>query len=436
MGRSVSEDSESPVRGRRSPHRRSPTRSSPSRGERSPVHHRSSYRGRSPEREKHSGRGKSPKRVSPQSRSSRSPSPRTKRLRRAQAERETEKVKEREHERSNGKGSEKSTRREKEREREKDREREREREKGREREKEKEKGKDRERGSNNEIGNERKERRSERDEKRSGRDNSDNRSSRGRRDRSTSPSDRHQRNKHRSNSPTAAAGTRAHDEGTKSRGDEGRNDENDSLCKMKATEEALEAKQKDKPSFELSGKLAAETNRVRGVTLLFSEPPDARKPDVRWRLYVFKAGEVLNEPLYIHRQSCYLFGRERRVADVPTDHPSCSKQHAVIQFRQVEKEQPDGTLSKQPRIRVTARELCCLGVINKQGYEIFRELRQGRRFCLSIMLVLEPGRHFCSIHVAYLFHMRWYTALVFKAILFISFGDSPTYYMRSIYFFQ
>ena len=41
----------------------------------------------------------------------------------------------------------------------------------------------------------------------------------------------------------------------------------------------------------------------------------------------------LTEPLYIHRLSCYLFGRERRVADVPTDHPSCSKQHAVIQYR-------------------------------------------------------------------------------------------------------
>ncbi|KAI8009344.1 E3 SUMO-protein ligase MMS21, partial [Camellia lanceoleosa] len=31
-----------------------------------------------------------------------------------------------------------------------------------------------------------------------------------------------------------------------------------------------------------------------GVTLLLNEPPDARKPDIRWRLYVFKAGEVLN----------------------------------------------------------------------------------------------------------------------------------------------
>ncbi|KAJ7960726.1 FHA domain-containing protein DDL [Quillaja saponaria] len=133
---------------------------------------------------------------------------------------------------------------------------------------------------------------------------------------------------------------------TNSRGAERRNDENDSIAKMEATQEALEEKQKQKPSFELSGKLAAETNRVKGVTLLFNEPPDARKPDIRWRLYVFKAGEVLNEPLYIHRQSCYLFGRERRVADIPTDHPSCSKQHAVIQFRQVEKEQPDGYIVK------------------------------------------------------------------------------------------
>ena len=30
--------------------------------------------------------------------------------------------------------------------------------------------------------------------------------------------------------------------------------------------------------------------------------------------------------LYIHRQSAYLLGRDRKVADVPLDHPSCSKQ--------------------------------------------------------------------------------------------------------------
>ncbi|XP_073003657.1 FHA domain-containing protein DDL isoform X3 [Typha latifolia] len=128
-----------------------------------------------------------------------------------------------------------------------------------------------------------------------------------------------------------------------------RDGDHDSVAQMNAAAEALETKEQQKPSFELSGKLAEETNRVRGVTILFTEPPEARKPDIRWRLYVFKAGEVLNEPLYVHRQSCYLFGRERRVADVPTDHPSCSKQHAVLQFRLVEKEQPDGLMSKEVR---------------------------------------------------------------------------------------
>ncbi|KAG6387409.1 hypothetical protein SASPL_152596 [Salvia splendens] len=50
----------------------------------------------------------------------------------------------------------------------------------------------------------------------------------------------------------------------------------------------------------------------------------------------------VKDPLYVHHQSCYLFGRERRVADIPTDHPSCSKQHSVLQNRQVEEENPDG----------------------------------------------------------------------------------------------
>ncbi|CAK9198244.1 unnamed protein product [Sphagnum jensenii] len=105
----------------------------------------------------------------------------------------------------------------------------------------------------------------------------------------------------------------------------------------------------EKPSFEYSGKLAAETNKVKGVTLQFTEPPEARKPSIRWRLYVFKDGEALNDPLYIHRQTCYLFGRERRVADIPTDHPSCSKQHAVIQYRLTEKEEPDGMIASKVR---------------------------------------------------------------------------------------
>ena len=37
------------------------------------------------------------------------------------------------------------------------------------------------------------------------------------------------------------------------------------------------------------------------------------------------------ELLHIHRQSAYLIGRDRLVADIAVDHPSCSKQHAAIQ---------------------------------------------------------------------------------------------------------
>ena len=45
------------------------------------------------------------------------------------------------------------------------------------------------------------------------------------------------------------------------------------------------------------------------------------------------AGDMFGEPIPIHKQTCYFFGRERRVADIPTDHPSCSKQHAILQYR-------------------------------------------------------------------------------------------------------
>ena len=51
---------------------------------------------------------------------------------------------------------------------------------------------------------------------------------------------------------------------------------------------------------------------------------------------LFTLGEEAMPVLHIHRQSGYLLGRDRKVADIPVDHPSCSKQHAVLQFRSVE----------------------------------------------------------------------------------------------------
>uniref|UniRef100_A0A8C4Q194 Smad nuclear interacting protein 1 n=1 Tax=Eptatretus burgeri TaxID=7764 RepID=A0A8C4Q194_EPTBU len=92
------------------------------------------------------------------------------------------------------------------------------------------------------------------------------------------------------------------------------------------------AQQKEGPNFGLSGALTEDTNTYRGVVIKYNEPPEGRKPKTRWRLYPFKNDEFL-PVMYVHRQSAYLLGRQRRIADIPIDHPSCSKQHAVLQYR-------------------------------------------------------------------------------------------------------
>lgn len=96
-----------------------------------------------------------------------------------------------------------------------------------------------------------------------------------------------------------------------------------------------------KPNFSLSGKLAEETNTFRGVVIKYTEPAEARMPKKRWRLYPFKGDETL-PTLYIHRQSAYLIGRDRVVTDFPVYHPSCSKQHAVLQYRLVDTQNEKG----------------------------------------------------------------------------------------------
>ncbi|KAI0754990.1 SMAD/FHA domain-containing protein [Daedaleopsis nitida] len=103
---------------------------------------------------------------------------------------------------------------------------------------------------------------------------------------------------------------------------------------------AAEDKDKAKPNFGHSGLLAAATKTVEHgdgtkTVLKYHEPPEARKPTVGWRLYVFKEKEQV-DLLHIQRQSAYLIGRDRAVVDIAVDHPSCSKQHAVIQYRQVQ----------------------------------------------------------------------------------------------------
>jgi len=49
----------------------------------------------------------------------------------------------------------------------------------------------------------------------------------------------------------------------------------------------------------------------------------------------------------IHRQSAYLIGRERGICDLPVDHPSCSKQHAVLQYRLMDYKRDDGSMGRR-----------------------------------------------------------------------------------------
>jgi len=77
---------------------------------------------------------------------------------------------------------------------------------------------------------------------------------------------------------------------------------------------------------------------VTGTTtvLKYHEPPEARKPPPKeqWRMYVFKKKDLL-DTIYLHQRSVWLFGRDQKVTDMLLEHPSISKQHAVIQFRYI-----------------------------------------------------------------------------------------------------
>lgn len=122
-------------------------------------------------------------------------------------------------------------------------------------------------------------------------------------------------------------------------------DKKDRDRKMK-TDKSDDKKDQHAPNYEKSGKLAEEKNMYKGIVIKYSEPPEARIPKTKWRLYPFKGEETL-PTMYIHRNSGYLIGRERKVVDIPADHPSCSSQHAVIQFRLVEHTRADGSQTKK-----------------------------------------------------------------------------------------
>ncbi|KAL7918219.1 HAD-like domain-containing protein [Trichoderma austrokoningii] len=102
-------------------------------------------------------------------------------------------------------------------------------------------------------------------------------------------------------------------------------------------------KPKEKPNMGNTGRLAALSNSVAqadgtSIVLKYHEPGEARKPPPadQWKLFVFKGGDII-DTIELSARSCWLIGREMAVVDLRAEHPSLSKQHAVIQFRYIEK---------------------------------------------------------------------------------------------------
>lgn len=91
-----------------------------------------------------------------------------------------------------------------------------------------------------------------------------------------------------------------------------------------------------------------------GTVLKYHEPPEAKKCP-GWRIYTFKDGKEI-DVLELNGQSSFLVGRDKSVADIPVDHTSCSKQHAVIQFRQVSHTNKRGAVNKVTKYRTFREE--------------------------------------------------------------------------------
>ncbi|KAH8339564.1 hypothetical protein KR074_010996, partial [Drosophila pseudoananassae] len=229
----------------------------------------------------------------------------------------------------------------------------------RERERERERDRDRDRDRHDRSGREReRERERERDRSKERRPRSNDRRDRDRereRDRQRRSPDRRPASRSRSPRDRKPRGGRDFGRNRNQRRDNrNRNDDEQYEWGKQGDEKSHkldddEPVEKEKPNFGLSGALTEDTNKVNGVVVKYSEPPEARKPKRRWRLYPFK-GETPLPTLHIHRQSCFLVGRDRKVVDLAVDHPSCSKQHAALQYRLVPFERDDGSQGKRVRL--------------------------------------------------------------------------------------
>lgn len=97
------------------------------------------------------------------------------------------------------------------------------------------------------------------------------------------------------------------------------------LARSKSRSQSPPTVDKAKPNFANSGLLAAETNAVKltdgtSTILKYNEPPEARKPTLGWRLYVFKGSEQVGQcHIFLlssslnYKQSCSIYIAKARI---------------------------------------------------------------------------------------------------------------------------
>lgn len=149
---------------------------------------------------------------------------------------------------------------------------------------------------------------------------------------------------------------------------------------------------REKPNFKPTGLLAKEANKIEGtkISLKYHEPPEARKPppSAQWRLWIFKGADTLGT-IELFTQSCWLLGRAAEVADIVLEHPSCSQQHAAIQFRYIVKTVEDEYGVRQQKGKV---KLYVIDLESSNGTELNgEELEAGRYFELRDKDILKFG---------------------------------------------
>ncbi|KAK6505189.1 hypothetical protein TWF481_007107 [Arthrobotrys musiformis] len=158
------------------------------------------------------------------------------------------------------------------------------------------------------------------------------------RDRDEKGRDRDRERRRRDDDSSRRDRDRDRDRGGREKEKEKEKDRRRPTSKSPPQEEEPEAPPKEAPNFNRTTHLVSETNTLNGVVLKYVEPAESRLPpsSITYRLYVFKSSEIL-ETITLSTRTAWLFGRDRLVADIPLDHPSASKQHAVIQFRFISK---------------------------------------------------------------------------------------------------